>query len=244
MDDLWRRYKKDRDPKDKEALVKRYLPLVKYVVGRMPLALPPGLSFDDVLSFGIMGLLDAIERYDLTLGYKFNTFAVPRIRGAVLDELRRFDWLSRAGREKIRRLEKAVDKLYREKGQAGDVELMDELDMDEKTYKELLEVASRNHVVSLDEVLALDDGDVSRGDLIADDLPTPQEAVELSDELDSIARALERLSEKERLVISLYYYDGLTLKEIGAVLGVTESRASQIHGKALSTLRALLRAGF
>lgn len=169
---------------------------------------------------------------------------MPRIRGAVLDELRRFDWLSRAGREKVRRLEKAVDKLYREKGQAGDVELMDELDMDEKTYKELLEVASRNHVVSLDEVLALDDGDVSRGDLVADDLPTPQEVVELSDELDSIARALERLPEKERLVISLYYYDGLTLKEIGAVLGVTESRASQIHGKALSTLRALLRADF
>ncbi len=238
---LWERYQADPGQPNKEAIIRRYLPLVKYVVARMAVAPPSGLDYEDLLSFGVMGLLDAIDRFEPERGFSFQTFAVPRIRGAVLDELRKCDWFSRTGREKLQRLEKATEKLLI-RGIAPDEEsLKSELDVDDRSYREMLELASRGYMVSLDEVMALDEGDVQKGDLLADPGMSAQELLEVREDVDRVVLALERLSERERQVISMYYLEEMTLKEIGMVLGVTESRVSQIHGKAISTLRSRLR---
>lgn len=237
---LWEEFRRTPTPELKERLVRRYLPLVRYVAGRMAVSPPPGLDFEDLLSFGAMGLLDAIERFDLGRGFCFQTFAVPRIRGAILDELRRYDWISRTGREKLQRLEKTVERFARSQGVPDDEALMEALGMNEKAYRELLEIASRSYVVSLDEVLALEDGDVQREGILEDSAPSPLERMEQQEEVERVLEGLSGLPERERLLVSLYYYEGLTLKEIGAVLGVTESRASQLHGRALALLRARL----
>jgi len=239
---LWEEYRTDPTPEAKERLVRRYLPLIRYVAGRMAVSPPPGLDFEDLLSFGAMGLLDAIDRFDPDRGWCFQTFAVPRIRGAILDELRRYDWISRTGREKIARLERAAERLAAEGLPPDDATLRRELGMEEREYRELLEIAGRSYVVSLDEVLALDDGEVQREGILPDESPSAQELIENQEETRRVAEALEGLPERERLLLSLYYYEGLTLKEIGRVLGVTESRVSQLHGRAIALLRARLSA--
>ena len=239
---LWEEYVRDKSPRAKENIVKRYLPLVKYVTARMAVSPPSGLDYEDLLSFGAFGLLDAIERFDLSKGFSFQTFAVPRIRGAILDELRNFDWISRTGREKLQRLGRAMEKVLQETGVLSDEVLMETMGMDEKEYRETLELSSRSYIVSLDEVLTLEDGDVSREAVIPDGGASAVDLLEDEDETLRVAGALKRLSEREMQVISLYYYEGLTLKEIGKVLGVAESRVSQIHGKALASLRGILAA--
>ncbi|ACZ19537.1 FliA/WhiG family RNA polymerase sigma factor [Thermanaerovibrio acidaminovorans] len=237
---LWEAYAKEPTGENRERIVKRYIPLVKYVAGRMAVTPPPGLDYDDILSFGVMGLLDAMDRFDPSRGFCFQTFAVPRIRGAILDELRRYDWISRTGRDKLQRLERAMEEAAAEGTLLDDEALMERLGMNEKSYRELLEIASRSYVVSLDEVLGLEDGEVKRDGLLEDPSPSPQEEVERREELALVRRALEELPERERLLLSLYYQEGLTLKEVGAVLGVTESRASQLHGRAIAMLRSKL----
>ena len=239
--DLWHDYVGNPTAEHKERIVKRYLPLIKYVVGRMTVSAPPGLDYEDLLSFGVFGLLDAVDRFDLSKGYSFQTFAVPRIRGAVLDELRKYDWISRTGREKLQKFNSAVEKVLQSKGRLHDKWVMQEMGVDEKTYKETLELASRSYMVSLDEVIALEEGEVSLEGVISDDEDRVASALETQDDVDRIKTALSRLPEKEMQVISFYYYEGLTLKEIGRILGVTESRVSQIHGRAITALRALVR---
>lgn len=206
----------------------------------MAVSPPSGLDYDDLLSFGVFGLLDAIDRFDISKGFSFQTFAVPRIRGAILDELRKYDWISRTGREKLQRLGKAMEVVLQEKGALSDQVLMEVMGMSEKEYKETLELSSRSYIVSLDEVLSLADGDVSREGVISDEQDDAAGLLEDEDETVRVAGALKQLPEREMQVISLYYYEGLTLKEIGKVLGVTESRISQIHGKALAALRSIL----
>jgi len=239
--ELWCEYAAAPTAEHKEKIVKRYLPLIKYVVGRMAVSAPPGLDYEDLLSFGVFGLLDAVDRFDLSKGYSFQTFAVPRIRGAVLDELRKYDWISRTGREKLQKFNSAVEKVLQSKGSLHDKWVMQEMGVDEKVYKETLELASRSYIVSLDEVIALEDGDVNLEGVISDDEERVVSALENQDDVDRIKMALSQLPEKEMQVISFYYYEGLTLKEIGKILSVTESRVSQIHGKAIATLRALLQ---
>jgi RNA polymerase sigma factor for flagellar operon FliA len=239
--ELWREYSANPTAEHKEKIVKRYLPLIKYVIGRMTVSAPPGLDYEDLLSFGVFGLLDAIDRFDLSKGFSFQTFAVPRIRGAVLDELRKYDWISRTGREKLQKLNKAIERVLQSKGSLHDDWVMQEMGVDEKVYKETLELASRSYIVSLDEVIALEDGDVNlEGILSSDDDEGIVSVLESQDDVDRIKAALARLPERELQVISFYYYEGLTLKEIGRILGVTESRISQIHGHAIAALRALL----
>jgi RNA polymerase sigma factor for flagellar operon FliA len=240
--ELWDEYLRTGSSRARENIVKRYLPLVKYVTARMAVSPPSGLDYDDLLSFGVFGLLDAIDRFDVSKGFSFQTFAVPRIRGAVLDELRKYDWISRTGREKLQRLGKAMETVLQDRGTLSDQALMNVLGMDEKEYRETLELSSRSYIVSLDEVLSLEDGDVSREGIIPDDGESAADLLEDEDETVRVAGALKRLPEREMQVISLYYYEGLTLKEIGKVLGVTESRISQIHGKALAALRGILAA--
>lgn len=238
--ELWREYSVNPTDEHKEKIVKRYLPLIKYVVGRMAVSAPPGLDYEDLLSFGVFGLLDAVDRFDLSKGFSFQTFAVPRIRGAVLDELRKYDWISRTGREKLQRFNKAIERVLQDKGGLHDNWVMQEMGVDEKMYKEILELASRSYIVSLDEVIALEDGDVHLEGVLSDDSDGIVSALENKDDVERIKAALSQLTEKEAQVVAFYYYEGLTLKEIGRILGVTESRISQIHGKAIATLRTLV----
>jgi RNA polymerase sigma factor for flagellar operon FliA len=238
--ELWREYGKNPTTEHKERIVKRYLSLIKYVVGRMAVSPPPGLDYEDLLSFGVFGLLDSIDRFDISKGFAFQTFAVPRIRGAVLDELRKYDWISRTGREKLQKLNGAIESVLRDKGRLQDDWVMRKMGVDEKTYRETLELASRSYIVSLDEVVALDDGDVSLEGVLTSDDESADSIVETQDEVDRITQALLRLPEREMQVIAFYYYEGLTLKEIGRIFGVTESRISQIHGRAIATLKALV----
>ena len=239
--ELWHDFTRNPTAEHKERIVKRYLPLIKYVVGRMTVSAPPGLDYEDLLSFGVFGLLDAIDRFDVSKGYSFQTFAVPRIRGAVLDELRKYDWISRTGREKLQKFNSAVEKVLQSKGSLHDKWVMQEMGVDEKVYKEILELASRSYMVSLDEVISLEDGEVNLEGVISDDEDRIAGALENQDDVERIKTALSKLPEKEMQVISFYYYEGLTLKEIGRILGVTESRVSQIHGKAIGTLRGLIQ---
>ncbi|MDR1379606.1 MAG: FliA/WhiG family RNA polymerase sigma factor [Synergistaceae bacterium] len=238
--ELWREYGKNPTTEHKERIVKRYLPLIKYVVGRMTVSPPTGLDYDDLLSFGAFGLLDAIDRFDISKGFSFQTFAVPRIRGAVLDELRKYDWISRTGREKLQKLNNAIERVLQDKGKLRDEWVMREMGVNEKMYREILELASRSYIISLDEIVTLDDGDVNLEGIVASDEESIVSVMETQDDLDHITKALARLPEREMQVISFYYYEGLTLKEIGQILGVTESRVSQIHGKAISALKALV----
>ena len=238
--ELWQDWAENPTAEHKEKIVKRYLPLIKYVVGRMAVSAPSGLDYEDLLSFGVFGLLDAIDRFDISKGFSFQTFAVPRIRGAVLDELRKYDWISRTGREKLQKLNRAIERVLQDRGRLQDEWVMREMGVDERMYRETLELASRSYIVSLDEVVALEDGDVNLEGVIADDEEGIVEHLENQDDLNRITEALKQLSEREMQVVSFYYYEGLTLKEIGQILGVTESRVSQIHGKAIAALRAFI----
>jgi RNA polymerase sigma factor for flagellar operon FliA len=241
---LWGEYVRSREPRLKDEIVKRFLPLVRYVASRMSVRFQAGLDFEDILSFGVLGLLDAVDRFEPERGFCFQTFAVPRIRGAILDELRRFDWISRSGREKLQKFERTLEEIAKTNGRTDDKSLMTAMNMDEQSYKDLLEIASRSYIVSLDDVLALEDGDMQREDTIEDESAGALDLMEQNEEIDTVVDALKKLPERERTLLSLYYYEGLTLKEIGLVLGVTESRVSQLHGRALSLLRAEMKAVF
>ena len=220
----------------------QYLPLIKYVVSRMSVTPPQGLDYEDILSFGVFGLIDAVEKFDPSKGYVFQTYAIPRIRGAILDELRKCDWFSRTGREKVQKFNRAMEKVLRDKGEMDDVLIMREMGVDEDEYYEIQDLASRGYITSLDDTTPLDDGEVSIDATLADDRETAEDRLDDESEKQQLAEALSELPERERQMLSLYYYEGLTLKEIGAVMGVSESRVSQIHGKGLSMLRTILRA--
>lgn len=238
---LWEELSKTRSQKVREALVLKYLPLIKYVISRMSVTPPSGLDYEDILSFGVFGLLDAVDKFDPTKGFSFQTYAIPRIRGSILDELRKCDWFSRSGREKVQKLNRAVEKVLRDKGEIDDEAIMSELGFDENEYYEVQDLASRGFITSLDDSTQLDDGDVSIEATLADERPGAEEYIEEDEERQVVIEALSELPERERQMLSLYYYEGLTLKEIGRVMGVSESRVSQIHGKALTLLRAKLR---
>lgn len=241
---MWEEYAAHPTDERREQIVRRYLPLIKYVVGRMTVTPPPGLDYEDLWSFGVFGLLDAVDRFDVSKGFSFQTFAVPRIRGAVLDELRKCDWFSRVGRDKVQRLNRAMEAVLRDKGAIRDEWVMQEMGIDEKSYREIQELAGRSYISSLDEVVVPDGGEggLELEDLIPDTHETMSDRMDAESDRDRLARAIGSLTEREQQVLSLYYYEGLSLKEIGRVIGVTESRVSQIHGHALSALRTILRA--
>ena len=236
---LWEEFA--RTGKGRDELVTRYLPLIKYVVGRMAVTPPSGLDYEDILSFGVFGLLDAVDKFDPSKGFVFQTYAIPRIRGAILDELRKCDWFSRTGREKVQKYNRALEKVLRDRGEMRDEWIMQEMGVDADEYYEIQELASRGYIASLDDTAPLDDGEVPVEATLADDRETAADRLDDESEKQQLAEALEELPDRERTMLSLYYYEGLTLKEIGAVMGVSESRVSQIHGKGLSMLRAILR---
>ncbi|HWD86153.1 MAG TPA: RNA polymerase sigma factor WhiG [Solirubrobacteraceae bacterium] len=243
--DLWRRYKASGDERARERLVVAYAPLVKYVAGRMSSGLPAHVEESDLISYGLTGLISAIERFDLSREIKFETYAITRIRGAIIDELRTLDWVPRSVRARARDIERANMKLEAKLQRAPtDEEMAVELEMSTSEFQDALLQISHSTIVALDELWNVSDssGDqVSLLDTLPDrDAPDPQALVDQGELRDRIADAIAALPEREKLVIALYYYENLTLREIGEVLGVTESRVSQLHTKAVLRLRSKL----
>jgi RNA polymerase sigma factor for flagellar operon FliA len=243
--ELWKKYKGQGDERARERLVVAYSPLVKYVAGRMSSGLPAHVDEADLVSYGLTGLINAIERFDLAREIKFETYAITRIRGAIIDELRTLDWVPRSVRTRAREIERANQKLESKLQRApSDEEMASELEMTVQDFQDALVQISHSTIIALDELWNTSDqnGDsVSLLDTLPDhNAPSPEAVVDQSEVRDRIATAISALPEREKLVIALYYYENLTLREIGEVLGVTESRVSQLHTKAVLRLRSKL----
>lgn len=246
IDQLWSAYKGEGRADQREQLILHYSPLVKYVAGRVAVGLPQNVEQSDLVSYGIFGLIDAIEKFDLARGYKFETYAIARIKGAILDELRSIDWVPRSVRAKARAIENAYAKLEGDLHRSPtDDELASELDMTDDQLQTTLTQISFVGLVALDEMLSVggERGEsITLGDTIADSGQGPVAAYEVEEMKRILAEAINRMGDREKTVLTLYYYEGLTLAEIGQVLGVTESRVCQIHTKAVLQLRAKIMA--
>jgi RNA polymerase sigma factor for flagellar operon FliA len=246
LEQLWLAYKASGEREVRDQLILHYSPLVKYVAGRVAVGLPQNVDQSDLVSYGIFGLIDAIDKFDPDRGYKFETYAIARIKGAILDELRSIDWVPRSIRAKARALEKAYAKLEAELHRTPtDAELADELSLTDDQLQTTLSQISFVGLVALDEMLSAgsDRGEsMSLGDTIADPTEGPVVAYEVEEMRHILADAINRMPEREKIVLTLYYYEGLTLAEIGQVLGVTESRVCQIHTKAVLQLRSRVAA--
>ncbi|MGE0878524.1 MAG: RNA polymerase sigma factor WhiG [Acidimicrobiia bacterium] len=242
---LWDEFKRDASRDARDRLILHYSPLVKYVASRVAVGLPHNVDQADLVSYGIFGLIDAIEKFDLGRGYKFETYAISRIRGAMLDELRSMDWVPRSVRAKARAMEKAYQRLEGELHRSPtDAELAAEMRLSSDQYQNLLSQLSLVGVAALDELLNGNErGDVmTLGDTLADRGEGPVGVFEIDETKRILAQSVNGLPDRERTVLSLYYYEGLTLAEIGSILGVTESRVCQIHTKAVVHLRARMAA--
>ncbi len=244
--DLWRRYKDDGDSGARERLVLAYSPLVKYVAGRMGSGLPAHVEEADLISYGLGGLITAIERFEPERQIKFETFAITRIKGSIIDELRSLDWVPRSVRSRAREIERASGTLeYKLQRAPTDQELADEIGLSLEDFEESLTKIANSSVIALDELWTVSDdsGDqVSLLDTIQDEnAADPSQELDVSEVKDDLSDAIARLPEREKLVVALYYYESLTLREIGEVLGVTESRVSQLHTKAILRLKSRLQ---
>jgi RNA polymerase sigma factor for flagellar operon FliA len=245
IDRLWVEYKSTDDPKLRDALIVHYSPLVKYVAGRVAVGLPQNVEQADLVSYGIFGLIDAIEKFDLERGFKFETYAIARVKGAIIDELRSIDWVPRSVRAKARSLEKAYTTLEAKLHRAPtDAEIAEELDMTDAQLQQAFGQISFIGLVALDETLSGGDRgeSMSLGDTVADANPGPMAVYEVEEMRHILADAINGMPEREKIVLTLYYYEGLTLAEIGEILGVTESRVCQIHTKSVIHLRAKIAA--
>jgi RNA polymerase sigma factor for flagellar operon FliA len=242
--EIWADYKQHGTREARERLILHYAPLVKFVAGRVAAGLPQNIEQSDLVSYGIFGLIDAIDKFDPARGYKFETYAISRIKGAIIDELRSIDWVPRSVRAKARAIERAYSKLENElRRSPEDREVATELGMSEDELATILSQISFVGIVALDELLSASadrSGGATVGDTIADRTNNPVEAFESEEMRHVLADAINRMPDRERLVLTLYYYEGLTLAEIGSVLGVTESRVCQIHTKAIFQLRGRL----
>ncbi|MDP9397757.1 MAG: RNA polymerase sigma factor WhiG [Actinomycetota bacterium] len=242
---LWADFKAGGSSELRERLILHYSPLVKYVAGRVGVGLPPNIEQADLVSYGIFGLIDAIEKFDLERAIKFETYAISRIRGAIIDELRAIDWIPRSVRHKAREVEKAYAALEAQLHRSpSETEVAAELGVSMADLRAIFSQVSFVNVVALDELLSVggEKGDkLSLVDTLEDTkAEDPVLAFESQETKYLLARSINTLPEREKIVVTLYYYEGLTLAEIGQVLGVTESRICQMHTKAVLQLRAKL----
>src|SRR5580765_5941630 len=242
---LWRQYRAKRDQLLRDRLILTYAPLVKYVAGRLGSGLPAHVDEGDLVSYGLLGLISAIERYDPDRDVKFETYAIARIKGSILDELRALDWVPRSVRSRARQIERAMSELEAKLGRAPtDEEIASKVGITVEELEGSLTDISRSSIAALDELWTISGsgGDqVALIDTIEDQHgPEPQTAFAQTELREIVADAITSLPEREKLVITLYYYEDLTLREIGEVLGVTESRVSQLHTKAILRLKGRL----
>lgn len=229
------------EAKEREALILEYAPLVKKIVERMAIRLPASISKEELVSAGIMGLFDALDKFDAAKGIKFETYASLRVKGAILDELRKMDWVSNSVRRDMHKIENAMRALEIRLGRdPEDAEVAEELGLNVESYHHLLSRVSGAGLMSLDQVMP--DGNTLRITRLASESDSPQDALARKELKSIVAQALKQLPLKEQMVMSLYYFDELTLKEIAQVLNLTESRISQIHSKVIIKLRTKLRA--
>jgi RNA polymerase sigma factor FliA len=245
MHALWLDYHRSRSRDLRDRLILSYAPLVKYVAGRLASGLPAHVDQSDLVSYGLEGLIGAIEGYRLDVGAKFETYAIPRIRGAIWDALRKLDWVPRSTRAREKQLRGVIAELERKLGRAPkDEEIAAKMQISVEELDELLAELSRLAFVSLDAPLATEEDELNPAERLSDpDAPDPQAELAASDQREAIGEAIARLPEREKIVLTLYYYEELTLREIGEVLGVTESRVSQLHTKAILRLRSRLDLG-
>jgi RNA polymerase sigma factor for flagellar operon FliA len=242
----WDEYKDTASADSRDALILNYSPLVKYVAGRVAVGLPANIEQADLISYGIFGLIDAIDKYDPQRNIKFETYAISRIRGAIIDELRAIDWVPRSVRFKAREVEKAYSSLENKlKRPPSEAEIADEMGVSVEELNHIYTQLSSVSLVALDELMSVEG---ERGDKLSlletlEDTKTagPMEAFESTEMKDILGAAINRLPEREKQVVIFYYFEGMTLAKIGEILGVTESRVCQIHTKAVLALGSKIK---
>ena len=238
--ELWKQYSETKSLAIREKLIIEYSPLVKFVAGRLSIYFGTHVEYDDLVSFGVFGLIDAIDKFDITKGVKFETYASLRIRGSIIDSIRELDWVPRSLRQKSKDLEKVYTELENELGHAAsDKEIAERLGITTEDFSKLLNEVNVSTMMSLDEFLEQNyEIGVETNNVLKDGIP--ENYVEINELKHTLADAINKLPDKEKLVVSLYYYEDLTLKEISAIMSVSESRVSQLHTKAILRLRGKL----
>jgi RNA polymerase sigma factor for flagellar operon FliA len=246
--EVWEQYKESKDSRTRDMLLNNYLSLVKNVAGRMAAGFPKSVELNDLINTGVIGLVEAFNNFDPERGVKFETFAVPRIRGAILDELRALDWVPRSTRAKARNIDRAVTRLENQLGRGpSNDEIAETLDISMSDLYSAKKDVCYSSLLSLDEMICREDDNrqVPRIETVENQNTVDVlEDMELSELKSHMMYSISSLTEQERLVVSLYYYEELTLKEIGEIMLISESRVSQIHTRAVTRLRSLIRDKF
>ena len=234
---LWEDYEKGKTADLREKLILEYAPLVKVVAGRLSMYLGYNVEYEDLVSYGIFGLIDAIDKFDMSKEVKFETYASLRIRGAILDQIRKMDWIPRTIRQRQKQIDTAIKDLEQKNGRAAtDAELADYIGISEDEFLDWQNQVKADNMISLNEYLE-QGNDISADKGMSSGFDTPEGVIERSELKEMLAQSLELLTDKEKKVILLYYYEELTLKEISRVLEVSESRVSQLHTKALQKMK-------
>lgn len=238
--ELWKQYHGTKDPAIREMLILEYSHLIKFIAGRLNIYFGSNVEYDDLVGFGVFGLIDAIDKFDVNKGVKFETYASLRIRGSIIDSIREMDWVPRSLRQKSKELEKAYWEIENELGHsASDQEIADKLGITTDEFYKLLNEVNVTSMVSLEDFLE-QNYEIGVDSPIGNFDDRPEKHVEMNELRDILGDAINKLPEKEKTVLSLYYYEELTLKEISAIMKVSESRISQLHTKAIMRLRGKL----
>jgi len=239
--ELWRKYKETRDPAIKEQLILEYADLIKYVAGRLSVYFGSNVDYEDLVGYGVFGLIDAIEKFDINKKVKFETYASLRIRGAIIDSIRDLDWAPRSLRKKGKELEKAYFEVENRLGHsANDQEIAEYMGITTEELNKLLQEVNMSQMISLEDYLDQNHETGLDGLTMDREATRPEQRMEVVELREILADAIEKLPEKERMVVTLYYYEELTLKEISCIMKVSESRISQLHTKAIMRMRSRL----